>query len=71
MENATRYNYQLLDQFFIEYFDPEALGSQLDDIMNDLVCYAGCDEGYPSSQLEGRYFILRTLRDLFWELKQS
>lgn len=65
--DKTRYNYQKLDQLLTEYLDPQAVGNQLDEIMNELLSCAKCDD----SSLEGRYFILRTLRDLFWKLKQS
>jgi hypothetical protein len=63
-------NYQPLDQLLTEYLDAQSLGNELDAIMNDLVCYAGCDKDYSSHDLECRYHILRLLRDLFWKLEK-
>lgn len=68
---STHYNYQSLDKLLTKDFDPQQLGDQMDEIMNDLVCYAKYDDDYSGDQLEWRYYILRTLRDLFWKLPKA
>jgi len=61
-------HYKALDELLYGISSPEELGNQLDEIMSDLVSYAGKDETY-SQVLPQRHFILKELRDIFWKLK--
>jgi hypothetical protein len=69
-EKPYHYNYQRLDNFLSKDTDPEEIGNELDEIMGDLVIYAGKEESY-STLLPNRHTILRELRDIFWSLKKS
>jgi hypothetical protein len=62
-----RYNYQRLDSHLTKDIYPKEVGDQLDEIMGDLVSYAGKEEVY-STLLPERHNILRELRDIFWKL---
>lgn len=64
----THYNYQALDKLLTDDSDPVELGNQLDETMNALVSHATHQGGY-HTRLEEHYYILRTLRDIFWKLK--
>jgi hypothetical protein len=64
------YNYQRLDNFLNKDTDPKEIGNELDEIMGDLVNYAGKEEGY-SELLPNRHNTLRELRDIFWSIKKS
>ena len=66
-KTKPRYNYKALNSLLTEGIDPQSLGNQMDEIMNDL-CYAGRDDDYPGDQLECKYYLLRRLRNIFWEL---
>lgn len=68
--HRTHYNYHALDKFLTDDSNFQELGNQLDDIMNGLVSHA-THERYYQSRLEGHYYILRTLRDIFWKLKEA
>jgi len=68
MSLKTTHNYEPLDELLNGVYKPEELGNQLDEIMSDLVSYAGKDETY-SQVLPQRHFILKELRDIFWKLK--
>ena len=67
---SSRYNYQELDELLKNALTPESLGNHLDEIMNDLVTYAVRTDAYSGEQFEWRYYILRTLRDIFWKLEK-
>jgi len=69
-ENHYHYNYERLDNHLTKDTDPQEVGNQLDEIMGDLVNYAGKEEIY-STLLPNRHTILRELRDIFWNLKKS
>lgn len=64
----THYNYQILDKLLTDDSDPVELGNQLDEIMEALATHATHDGGY-HIKLEEHYYILRTLREIFWNLK--
>lgn len=66
--HQTHYNYQALDKLLTDDSDPVELGNQLDETMNALVSHATHDRYY-QTKLEEHYYILRTLRDIFWKLK--
>jgi hypothetical protein len=70
MATETHYNYQRLDNFLSKDTDPKEIGNQLDEIMGDLVNYAGKEEIY-SGLLPNRHTILRELRDIFWKLEKN
>lgn len=65
----THYNYFPLDRILVELYDPRELGNELDDIMSDLVDFTGREAHYSHSLVQ-RHHLLRTLRDIFWELKK-
>jgi hypothetical protein len=67
---TTHYNYQRLDHYLTKDTDPTELGNELDEIMGDLVNYAGKEEAY-RELLPSRHAILRELRDIFWKLEKS
>jgi hypothetical protein len=64
------FNYQMLDQFLANDYDPQEVGNQLDEIMADLVDHAGKMEAY-REVLPSRYYLMRELRDLFWKLPKA
>ncbi|CAN5501067.1 hypothetical protein BH10BAC4_BH10BAC4_17150 [soil metagenome] len=61
------YNYQALDRLLTHDYDPKELGNQLDEIMSDLVLYAGKEETY-HERLAERHNILR---DILWKLPKA
>ena len=65
----ARHNYQALDTLLTNIYDAQEIGNHLDEIMSDLVSYAGKEETY-SQVLPERYNVLKELRDIFWKLKQ-
>jgi hypothetical protein len=71
MKKPARYNYKELDELLKNTLTPESLGDHMDEIMNDLVMYAGRDDDYPGEQLEWRFYILRSLRNIFWKLENK
>jgi hypothetical protein len=66
----TLYNYQPLERLLIEFYDPKELGNQLDEIMSELVEYAGHEMSY-NQNLVQRHYLLRLLRNIFWDLKKN
>ena len=70
-QKKTRYNLKALNQLLTDDATPEELGDQMDEIMSDLVTCAGRDDDYPGHELEWKYFILRTLRNIFWEMAKA
>jgi hypothetical protein len=62
---AYHYNYQALDKFLSNDFDPKELGNQLDELMADLVHLAKHEDDFGTS-LSDHHFTLRKLRDIFW-----
>lgn len=67
--SRTHYDYQVLDRLVTDDGTPEELGNHLDEIMQALAAHASQDGGY-HTRLEEHYFILRTLRDIFWRLEE-
>jgi hypothetical protein len=67
---STLYNYQPLDRLLIELYDPRELGNELDEIMSELVNHAGHEMNYNQSLVQ-RHYLLRMLRNIFWELKKN
>jgi len=65
----TYYDYKALDRLVTDDGTPEELGDHLDDILQALAAHASQDVGY-HARLEEHYFILRTLRDIFWKLEE-
>ena len=63
----NHYNYQRLDHYLTKDTNPEEIGNQLDEIMGDLVLYAGKEEAYHQLLTE-RHNILR---DIFWKLEKQ
>ena len=68
---TTRHSFKALNELLTESAPPEEIGDQMDEIMSDLVTYAGRDDDYPGHELEWKYFILRTLRNIFWEMAKA
>jgi hypothetical protein len=64
------YDYQALDRLLTDDSDPVELGNQLDEIMEALAVHAAQDGGY-HTQLEGHYYVLRVLRNIFWKLREA
>ncbi len=60
-----RFNYQALDKFLVQDYDPKLLGDQLDELMTDLV-HVSKDEPDFGRSLSEHHYLLRKLRDLFW-----
>ena len=69
-ENHYQYNYERLDNYLKKHTDPQEVGNELDEIMGDLVNYAGLSDSYCES-LPHRHSVLRELRDIFWNLKKQ
>jgi len=67
-QKPSRYNYRALDELLGYRYQPSEVSDQLDEIMSDLVSYAGKDETY-SQVLAERHNLLKELRDIFWKLK--
>lgn len=65
------YNLTSIQHFLVHDIDPLELSRQLDEIMGDLVSYAACDDTYAGEVLEQRYYILRSLRNLFKDVHQN
>jgi len=68
--NPHQYNYQPLNSFLTRTYDPQAVGNELDQIMADLVHLASLEEEFCRT-LGERHYLLRELRDLFWNLKKE
>jgi len=68
-ETNHHYDYQPLDEFFTKGDDPKSVGTQLDEIMADLVYLARNEDDFGKS-LTYHHFILRSLRDIFWKLEK-
>jgi sensor domain CHASE-containing protein len=70
MEEKKKQRYDLgrLERW-LTYCTPAQMGNELDEIMTDLVAYSGWDDSYEF--LEKRFFILRQLRDIFWEMEKN
>jgi len=64
----AHHNYQALEALLTDLYDAQEIGNNLDEIMSDLVSYAGKDETY-SQVLPERHMMLKELRDIFWKLK--
>jgi hypothetical protein len=63
------YDFGRLERW-ITYANPEKLGNELDEIMTDLVAYSGWNDEYYKF-LENRFYIVRQLRDIFWEMEKN
>lgn len=46
------------------------VGDELDETLCDLVHYAAKEDDYVS-ELPNRYYLIRKLRDVFWEISKS
>ena len=66
----TRYDYQSLDQLLVQGYDPVEIGHELDGIMSDLV-ESSVLETHDTRSLVRRHYLLRLLRNIFWELKKN
>jgi hypothetical protein len=66
---STRYNLGRLERW-LRYSNPIKVGDELDEIMTDLVAYSGWNDDYYKF-LENRFYIIRQLRDMFWELENK
>lgn len=71
MEKTPRYqfNYTELEELLTTVYFPHDLGNRLDEILCDLVHYAGKEEEY-AEQLPNRYYLVKQLRDIFWSLEK-
>ena len=65
-----RFDYTQLDHLLKESCLPEEVGNQLDEALNDLVHYSGMADDY-CSELPDRYYLLRKLRNIFWNLSHN
>lgn len=54
----------------LKVFSAREIGNELDETLCDLVHYAGREEEY-APELANRYFLIRKLRDLFWEMAEE
>ena len=70
MTETTLYNYKALDTMLTDLYDPKEVGNDLDEFMNDLVNCTGREMHY-SQSLVKRHYLLRMLRNIFWELKKN
>lgn len=61
------YDYESLDKFLDNDYDPKALGNQMDELMSDLVNMSRDEVGFGPA-LSNYHFTLRRLRDIFWNL---
>lgn len=69
MATKNDYNYQSLDDFLKKDYDPQEIGRQLDETLSDLVHYASKEESY-YQVLSQRHYILRELRNIFWNMNK-
>lgn len=67
---SYHFDYQALDQFLSSEYGPKELGSQLDELMADLVNLASDEDNFGRSLTEHHY-VLRALRNIFWSLNQK
>lgn len=66
----THYNYQRLDNFLKNDYDPEEIGNRLDQVRDKLVALVHYREEY-SRALQEDHYLLGELRDIFWSIKKS
>ncbi|MFM8913214.1 MAG: hypothetical protein ACKOE6_09910 [Flammeovirgaceae bacterium] len=69
-KTPNHYNYQRLDSFLKNDYDPAEIGNHLDQIRDRLVELAHHREDY-SKTLREDHYLLGELRDIFWALKKS
>jgi hypothetical protein len=70
MATENHYNYQRLDDFLKNDYDPQEIGNRLDQIRDRLVELIRHNESY-SELLRTDHYLLGELRDIFWSLKKS
>jgi hypothetical protein len=63
------YDFGRLERWLI-YANPQKTADELDEIMTDLVAYSGWNDEY-YKYLENRFYILRQLRDILWEMEKN
>lgn len=68
--NSNHYNYQRLDSFLKNDYDPEEIGNRLDQVRDKLVELVHLREDHRES-LQQDHYLLGELRDIFWALKKS
>lgn len=68
MEKGKKYTQ--LDKFLKSGMTARQVGDELDETLCDLVHYAAKEDDYVS-ELPNRYYLIRKLRDVFWEISKS
>lgn len=66
----TPKRYADLDKFLKAGMTARQVGDELDETLCDLVHYAGKEDDY-ASELPNRYYLIRKLRNIFWEMSKS
>jgi hypothetical protein len=68
--NPPHYDFENMNRLLTRDYDPQEIGNELDETLCDLVHYAGKQEDYVQ-ELPDRYFLIKKLRDIFWEMNKS
>jgi hypothetical protein len=66
----TPKHYTDLDKFLKTGMTAKQVGDELDETLCDLVHYAGKEDDYVS-ELPNRYYLIRKLRDIFWQISKT
>jgi hypothetical protein len=67
---SYHFNYQALDKFLSREYGPKELGNQLDELMADLVNLASEEDNFGKA-LNEHHYVLRELRNIFWNLNKK